>query len=414
MADQEQFERLKRSVGEWNQWREQQSKAQRLHLMQYYPCEMGLDEIEDTVHPRVWNDVPWADLTSISPKFWVDLSGADLSGADLYSANLYGANLCNADLSEANLHRANLTSTNLMNADLSRAILHRADLYRAVLISANLSEAELRYANLNMAVLHGANLQRADLTFANLHDAELKESDLSMSKLIGANLSWACLEKANCTNATIGGTQFDYLDLRGVIGLDTMQPLAPSTLGLDTIYLSHGQIPESFLRRTGAPETFITNMRALVASLSPIERSSCFIAYASPDKMLACRIHADLQASEVRCWFAPQDMRVGDEIRSRIDEAILLHDKLLLLLSEHSLQSTWVKHEVEAAFEKEEQQHRLVLFPIRLDDMVMQTSTAWAATLRRTRHIGDFTRWTDPQAYQQAFDRLLRDLKAET
>jgi hypothetical protein len=32
------------------------------------------------------------------------------------------------------------------------------------------------------------------------------------------------------------------------------------------------------------------------------------------------------------------------------------------------------------------------------DDMVMNTSEAWAATLRRQRHIGDFTRWKDHDA----------------
>jgi hypothetical protein len=30
---------------------------------------------------------------------------------------------------------------------------------------------------------------------------------------------------------------------------------------------------------------------------------------------------------------------------------------------------------------------------------------------RRSRHIGDFRRWKDHDAYQQAFDRVLRDLK---
>jgi hypothetical protein len=29
------------------------------------------------------------------------------------------------------------------------------------------------------------------------------------------------------------------------------------------------------------------------------------------------------------------------------------------------------------------------------------------------RAIGDFTRWKDHDAYQKAFERLLRDLKAE-
>jgi hypothetical protein len=43
----------------------------------------------------------------------------------------------------------------------------------------------------------------------------------------------------------------------------------------------------------------------------------------------------------------------------------------------------------------------------------MESNKAWAALIRRTRHIGDFTRWKDYDSYQKAFDRLLRDLKAE-
>ena len=43
----------------------------------------------------------------------------------------------------------------------------------------------------------------------------------------------------------------------------------------------------------------------------------------------------------------------------------------------------------------------------------METNEAWAADIRRTRHIGDFSRWKDHDAYQSAFERLLRDLKAE-
>jgi len=43
----------------------------------------------------------------------------------------------------------------------------------------------------------------------------------------------------------------------------------------------------------------------------------------------------------------------------------------------------------------------------------MDTDQAWAAKLRRTRYIGDFSRWKERDAYQQAFERLLRDLKTE-
>lgn len=148
--------------------------------------------------------------------------------------------------------------------------------------------------------------------------------------------------------------------------------------------------------------------------LHPIQYYSLFISYSSKDDTLARRLHADLQAQGVRCWFAPEDMKIGDKIRARIDEAIHLQDKLLLLLSEYALASAWVEDEIEAALEKEQSQQREVLFPIGLDDSVLETTQAWAAKLRRQRHIGDFTGWKNHDAYQRAFTRLLRDLKADS
>ena len=40
----------------------------------------------------------------------------------------------------------------------------------------------------------------------------------------------------------------------------------------------------------------------------------------------------------------------------------------------------------------------------------MSAPQPWAADIRRTRHIGDFIGWKDPDGYQKAFQRLLRDL----
>jgi hypothetical protein len=146
---------------------------------------------------------------------------------------------------------------------------------------------------------------------------------------------------------------------------------------------------------------------------SALEFYSCFISYSSKDQAFAERLHADLQSYSIRCWFAPEDMKIGDKIRPRIDDAIRIHDKLLLILSKNSIDSSWVEKEVETAFEKEHHQNKLVLFPIRLDDIVMETEQAWAADIRRTRHIGEFSRWKEHDQYQKALLRLIRDLKAE-
>ena len=106
-------------------------------------------------------------------------------------------------------------------------------------------------------------------------------------------------------------------------------------------------------------------------------------------------------------------MRIGDEFRPRVDESIRAHDKLLHLLSESSLTSTWVKKEMETAFEKNPNKIGSCFSRFRLDETVMHTSQALAADIRRMRHIGDFSHWKNHGAYQIVFARLLRDLQAQ-
>src|SRR5207248_2315581 len=106
-----------------------------------------------------------------------------------------------------------------------------------------------------------------------------------------------------------------------------------------------------------------------------------------------------------------EDLRTGDRLRMTIDESIRVHDKLLLVLSSDSIASQWVESEVETALARERREKREVLFPVRLDNAALETNWGWAALIRNTRHIGDFTRWQDQQSYGSSFQRLLRNLK---
>jgi DNA-binding response OmpR family regulator len=154
--------------------------------------------------------------------------------------------------------------------------------------------------------------------------------------------------------------------------------------------------------------------------LPAIEFYSCFISHSSVDSELAERLDGDLRAEGVTAWYAPKDLRIGDKFRLQIDKSIRMHDKLLLILSESSINSDWVGSEVEAAFDQEQVRRRVdpelrgntnVLFPIRIDDSVMGIQDGWPAGIRRTRHIGDFRDWKNPDAYREAVKRLIRDLR---
>jgi TIR domain len=204
-------------------------------------------------------------------------------------------------------------------------------------------------------------------------------------------------------------TIFGNVDLSKTTGLKSVKHEAPLIIGIDTIYRSKGIIPEIFLHGAGVPDSFISYLHLLVGH--PIDYYSCFISYSSKDQAFAEQLYADLQSKGIRCWFAPENIRVGDKISSSIDESIRLYDKLLLIVSQHSMASQWVEREVEIALKKELKEEQTFLFPIRLDDSIMTSSASWAADIRKKRHIGDFTRWKEHDSYQKAFSRLIRDLK---
>ena len=188
--------------------------------------------------------------------------------------------------------------------------------------------------------------------------------------------------------------------------METCIHQGPSIIDYRTLERS-GRLPLSFLRGVGLPDSFIEYLPSLLNQA--IQRYSCFISYSTKDQEFAERLHADLQNKGVRCWFAPHDLRIGDKILDEIDAAIRLRDKVLLILSEHSIKSDWVEDEVTAGFEEERKRGQIVLFPVRLDEMVMEADEAWAAKLR-ARLIGDFRRWKDHDAYKDGFERVLRDL----
>jgi len=272
----------------------------------------------------------------------------------------------------------------------------------------DLRRADLRGANLNRAILYRAILANADLTGAILSSAILANADLTGAYLRGANLHCALLVGADLSRARLSDTLFVDTWLTSAEGLETYDYWGPSIIDHRTLQHS-GPLPLVFLRGVGLPDNLIDYLPSLLNQ--PIQFYSCFISYSSKDQKFADRLHADLQNKGVRCWFAPHDMPIGAKTWDTIDEAIRLRDKVLLILSRHAIESDWVEDEVTKAFAEERTRKQLVLFPIRLDDVVMETTEAWAGKLRDNRNIGDFRRWKDHDAYQKALERVLRDLK---
>jgi hypothetical protein len=255
------------------------------------------------------------------------------------------------------------------------------------------------------------------LSSARIHSGNFQGTSLQKTNLLYAQLWRTDLAGADFAFAVMGDTVLSELDLSAVHGLEQVEHRAPSVISVDTMVRSGGSIPQEFLRGCGLPDRFIDFLPALLQP--PLQ--SCFISYSTEDQEFAERLHTDLQNEGVRCWFAPKNLQGGKKLYEQIDQAIKVHDRLLLILSADSMGSKWVKTEIAKARRKEIEQGRRALFPVRVvefDEIQKwecfdaDTCTDSARDVREY-FIPDFSNWKDHAAYRKAFDRLLRDLKDE-
>lgn len=316
----------------------------------------------------------------------------------LRGANLIDEDYSNIDFSYAELSDANFLLSILTGADLSNAILIGTNLSEANLENANLSGSEMNYTNFSDAYLSGVNFTGASLFQVIFTNANLRDTDF--------------------TSANIVDVIFANNDLSTAKGLDTVIQSGPSSIGIDTLYRSKGSIPESFLLGAGVPDNLITYIPSLIGKA--IEFYSCFISYSHQDEGFATRLHSRLRDVYIRVWFAPEDIRGGQKLHEQIDRAIQIHDRLLVVLSESSLRSEWVMTEIRKARKAEIKEKRRKLFPIRLIDYELlrewecfdaDTGKDLAVEVREY-FIPDFSNWKDHDSFEVAFEKLLRDLKA--
>jgi hypothetical protein len=146
------------------------------------------------------------------------------------------------------------------------------------------------------------------------------------------------------------------------------------------------------------------------SSPTPVEYYSCFLSHSAQDKDFVSQLSSDLQEAGVNCWLDSQQLRVGDSLIETIQEGISRMDRVLLVLSQAGLSSQWMRREINVALQREVRGDRTLLFPLTIDDAVFQTSEPVFARLVSAKHIADFSKWHDREAYHRAFSRLVRDL----
>jgi TIR domain-containing protein len=101
-----------------------------------------------------------------------------------------------------------------------------------------------------------------------------------------------------------------------------------------------------------------------------------FVSYSHQDSKFADRLVKDLDNLGVSTFYAKLKIKVGDSIVEKINIGLSSHDILLVILSNSSVNSDWVKKELNSSLMRQLSQQSIRVFPVLLEHCNIPTLLA--------------------------------------
>jgi hypothetical protein len=112
--------------------------------------------------------------------------------------------------------------------------------------------------------------------------------------------------------------------------------------------------------------------------------SSIFLSYSSMDKPFVEKLAEDLKRGGVDVWFDLFEMKIGDSLIAKIKAGINQSDYIGVILSPRSVNSTWVREELNMAIAQEIASQSIKVLPILIENCEIPT-------FLRDKLFADFT-----------------------
>ena len=98
-----------------------------------------------------------------------------------------------------------------------------------------------------------------------------------------------------------------------------------------------------------------------------MKKKHCFVSYSSKDKKFAERLAMDLSTNNVSLFFDRWEIKVGDSIVEKINAALGNMSNLIIVLSQESVRSNWVKKELSSAIMKKLSNESVRILPVLIE-----------------------------------------------
>ena len=132
--------------------------------------------------------------------------------------------------------------------------------------------------------------------------------------------------------------------------------------------------------------------------------SKIFLSHTSVDKPFVRKLAADLRNSGHTVWIDEAEINIGDSLIGKIREGLDNVDYVAAVLSEASIQSEWVKKELEIASNKEIKAKKVIVLPLIIEKVELPG-------FLEGKFYGDFT---SEDKYDSTLKLLLRSLGDST
>ncbi len=129
-----------------------------------------------------------------------------------------------------------------------------------------------------------------------------------------------------------------------------------------------------------------------------MEYAEVFISYKSEEEATARHVREVLEANGITCWMAPDSIPTGSNYMKQIPQAIEHCKAMVILISQKSQQSTWVKNEFSEAVSKDK-----LIIPYVIQDCPLEDEFAFSMSTMQQVYA-----WKDED---KALEKIVRDIR---